>query len=152
MFCSQCGSELGNVAKFCSACGTSTSFDEPNRAEPSVELGEIRPSEDQIRSELAKYEQHTSGSICCFECNYQGTMGIASVSIVPWVLILAVFEVLAGLVALLAIIVYYPLPLVWSFAFGIFAGGIVLGPMHLKQFGRNYAYACPGCRKIVLPR
>jgi hypothetical protein len=78
MYCSECGNEVFEAAKFCQKCGTS----QTKSSSSTRQADDRTSSEDNATvhtdSELNKYPQNTVAQIKCHHCEYVGQMGIVA--------------------------------------------------------------------------
>jgi uncharacterized membrane protein YvbJ len=148
VFCSSCGKELPADSRFCNACGAQTATDAAGETKATPKS----IKDEEIRTELKKYKQHTAKPFSCLECGYEGLMGMSTETAQGWkrrkgilkgVIVFVVLAIISFLVFTSAPPGFGPLSISPLFWVGIFVSGIAatLAGNTTKHY-RN----CPNCK------
>ena len=137
MFCSKCGKNLDTESKFCNDCGSATS----NKAT-------AESCDEEIRSELGKYNKITKETILCLECGYNGFMGISNQKVDPQGLQKSVIYSFIFLFCVFFFLAPMSSGIIGSLIY-VIAGLIVA--MASGYFTRKY-WICPACKQPLLPK
>ena len=136
MYCSKCGKELQDSAKFCSYCGANLSSScQSESQEKKIIANNLKPY-TKIKNSL------------CLECGYSGPMGV--IKTIPFSKKQKAFFVCIRILIILTIfLVIPPLGFIMGFLWGI--AGAALSRFIESKYERTILF-CPSCQQEVEER
>ena len=134
MYCSKCGKELPNEARFCPSCGASC----------TAETADSQPTQREMMQKLKRFQNLQNGT--CLECGYQGLMGVVKEQEFTSQQKTAFF-VLRMVAVIVAIYLLSPRGFLWGLILG-FTVAFLIGLIE-KRYKKKILY-CPCCDREVL--